>query len=128
MVLLEEEQALGFVWCCAKKVVNGTKKVVCPTEAMPYGMCTMFSFLLAKQLEEHEEGGASIVSSNYITIEVHASPSFGDTYPFPIPGLDCNINLSIKDLPSNCICFTISDREVNPPAARRPSVDDATKK
>jgi hypothetical protein len=40
MVILQGEQALVNVWCCANKVVNGTNKVVCPTEAMPYGMCT----------------------------------------------------------------------------------------
>jgi hypothetical protein len=47
------------------------------------------------------------VNSREIKIAVHVEPSFADTNPFPIPGVDCNVHLFLKDLPAKCICFTL---------------------
>jgi hypothetical protein len=100
MVLLEGEQVMGVVWCCAyDNTQQQSKKVVCPMEAMRYGMCTMFGSLLEELLKSHHDGAACIASKD-ISIVVHASPRFGDTNPFPIPSLDCNGSLCMKDLPA----------------------------
>jgi hypothetical protein len=47
------------------------------------------------------------VNSRDIKSAVHVAPCFAETNPFPIPGVDCNVHLSLKDLPAKCVCFTL---------------------
>jgi hypothetical protein len=85
-------------------------KILTPTEAIRYGMSTLFSSLLAEILRDYNDAGA-FVNSREIKIAVHVAPSFVDTNPFPIPGFDCNFHIFLKDLPAKCVCFTLLEPE-----------------
>jgi hypothetical protein len=106
MTLLDQEQALGIAWCCVYTAQKKSMKILTPTEAIRYEMSTLFSSLLAEILRDYNDAGDS-VSSREIKIAVHAAPSFADTNPFPIPGVDCNVHLFLKDLPARCVCLTL---------------------
>jgi hypothetical protein len=81
-------------------------KILTPTEAIRYGMSTLFSSLLAEILRDYNDAGA-FVNSKEINIAVHVAPSFSDTNPFPITGVDFNVHLFLNDLPVKCVCFTL---------------------
>jgi hypothetical protein len=106
MTLLEKEQALGIAWCCVYTTQQKSMKILTPTEAIRYGMSTLFRSLLAEILRDYNDAGA-FVNSREIKIAVHVAPIFADTNPFPIPGVDCTVHLFLKDLPAKCVCFTL---------------------
>jgi hypothetical protein len=81
-------------------------KILTPTEAIYYGMSTLFRSLLDEILRDYNDDGA-FVNSREIKIAVHVAPSFADNNPFPIPGVDCNVHLFLNDLPAKCVCFTL---------------------
>jgi hypothetical protein len=85
-------------------------KILTPTEAIRYGMSTLFSSLLAEILRDYNDAGA-FVNSREIKIAVNVAPSFADTNTFPIPGIDGNVHLFLRDLPAKCVCFTLLEPE-----------------
>jgi hypothetical protein len=87
MTLIEQEQALGIAWFCIYTTQQKSMKILTPTEATRYGMSTLFSSLLAEISRDYNDAGA-FVNSRDIKIAVHVAPSFADTNPFPIPGVD----------------------------------------
>jgi hypothetical protein len=106
MTLLEQEKALGIAWCCVYTTQQKSMKILTPTEAIRYGMSTLFSSSLAEILRDYNDAGA-FVNSREIKIAVHVATRFADTNPFNIPGVDCNVHLFLKELPAKCVCFTL---------------------
>jgi hypothetical protein len=106
VTLLEQEQELGIAWCCVYTTQQKSMKILTPTEAIHYGISTLFSSLLTEILRDYNDAGA-FVNSREINIAVHVAPSFADTNHFPIPGVDCYVHLFLKDLPAKCVCFTL---------------------
>jgi hypothetical protein len=78
MALLAEKQPLGIASSSAFHIQVHFKKMLRPTEAIQYGMSTLFRSLLSELLKYD------------ISIAVHATPSFTDKNPLPIPGVASN--------------------------------------
>jgi hypothetical protein len=126
MTLLEQEQELGIAWFCVYTTQQKSMKILTPTEAIRYGLSTLFSSFLAEILRDYNDAGA-FVNSREINIAVHVAPSFADTNPFPIPGVDCNVRLFLKDLPAKRVCFTLLEpKSLSSPLPTLPvdSIDD----
>jgi hypothetical protein len=62
MTLLEQERALGIAWCCVYTTQPKSMNILTPTEAICYGMSTLFSSLLAEILRDYNDAGAFVNS------------------------------------------------------------------